>query len=438
MIERGEVNSWLIEHGRLIDPANNIDQVGRLLIVDGRIAAIDPSDGDIPPDVQRCDARNQIVAPGLIEMGADLGEPGREEDETLAAGCMAALAGGFTSVACSANTEPAVDTAAGVQFILQKSSQLNLCKVFPIGCLSKQRRGEQLSEIGALVEAGVIALSDLPDAIENTALLRRALEYCTMFDRPILDHPEIMSLSRGGVMHEGLTQLVLGLSPMPAEAEDLATARDLRLVEATGGRLHLMCVSTQGSVDICRRARARGLPFTVGIYPANFHLSDDLLRNFDSRCKVNPPFRSSEHIEACLAALADGTIDVISSGHRPMASEKKLQELDAAPFGMISLETTLAAVITHLVRPGILSWLDAIRKLTVGPAKVLGLKSGTLSIGANADVVVIDPEIAWNPDPETLFSKASNTPLAGDTMYGQAVLTFVDGVCRFSRSVEVV
>jgi dihydroorotase len=290
-----------------------------------------------------------------------------------------------------------------------------------------------MAEIGALVEAGVVALSDMPRPIENTALLKRALEYCGMFDRPLLEHPEILSLSRLGVMHEDMTQLVIGLSPMPAEAEDLATARDLRLVEATGGRLHLTNISTVGSVELCSRAKSRGLPFTVGINSANFHLLDHQLRSFDSNCKINPPMRSEEHLQACLAALADGTIDVIATGHRPCSVEKKMQELDAAPFGMISLETTLSAVVTHLIRPKRLGWRDAIAKLTVNPAKVLGLASGTLTIGSAADVVVIDPEVQWKVDANELLSKASNTPLHNQSMFGRAVMTFVDGKCKFSR-----
>ena len=252
-------------------------------------------------------------------------------------------------------------------------------------------------------------------------------------DRPLLDHPELLSLTRHGVMHEDMTQLVLGLPPMPAEAEDLATARDLRLVEATGGRLHLTNISTIGSVELCRRAKSRGLPFSVGLNSVNFHLMDQLLRSFDSNCKVNPPLRSAEHLDACVSALADGTIDVIATGHRPFSVEKKMQELDAAPFGMISLETTLSAVISFLIRPGYLNWSDAISKMTCNPAKVLGLTSGTLSVGQPADVVLIDPGLKWKVDAEELLSKASNTPLNGHELFGRSVMLFVDGKLKFTR-----
>ncbi len=425
--------SWLLDNGQIVDPANGIDRIGRLLIHEGKIAAIDPSDGDIPNDAIRIDAHGMIVAPGLIDIGTDLGEPGREEDETISSGCLSAVAGGYSSIACSANTEPAIDTVASVQFIQQKSLKVNQCRVHVIGCVSKDRRGEEMAEIGALVEAGAIALSDMPRPIENTALLKRALEYCSMFDRPLLDHPELLSLTRHGVMHEDMTQLVLGLPPMPAEAEDLATARDLRLVEATGGRLHLTNISTIGSVELCRRAKSRGLPFSVGLNSVNFHLMDQLLRSFDSNCKVNPPLRSAEHLDACVSALADGTIDVIATGHRPFSVEKKMQELDAAPFGMISLETTLSAVISFLIRPGYLNWSDAISKMTCNPAKVLGLTSGTLSVGQPADVVLIDPGLKWKVDAEELLSKASNTPLNGHELFGRSVMLFVDGKLKFTR-----
>ncbi len=420
-------DSWLIENARLIDPLERRDQFGRLLICHGKIAAWDPRDEDLPHNVERIDARGLIAAPGLVDIGTELGEPGREEDETIASGCAAALAGGFTSIACAANTEPPIDSAASVQFVLQKAAKADLCRVSVIGSVSKLRQGVELAEIGSLVEAGAVALSDAPSPVENTALMRRALEYCSMFNVPVLDHPEVRSLSGGGVMHEGKLQLALGLPPMPAEAEDLATARDLRLVQATGGRLHLLGISTIGSVELCRRSRAQGLRFTTGIFPANFELTDETLSSFDANAKLNPPLRSQDHIEACLDGLRDGTIDIISSGHRPRSLEKKMQELDAAPFGMIALETTLASVITHLVRTGLLTWLDAIAKLSLHPAQLLGLNAGSIAVGRPADLILIDPEAPWTVNPDQMLSRASNTPLQGRTLYGKVRRTFVGG-----------
>jgi dihydroorotase len=321
---------------------------------------------------------------------------------------------------------------ASVEFIHQKGTRADNCRLFAIGCLSKQQQGESLAEIGSLVEAGAVALSDGPKPIENTGLLRRALEYAAMFDRAVFDHPEIASLSRGGVMHEGLEQLVLGLPPMPAEAEDLATSRDIRLVEATGGRLHLTCISTAGSVELCRRAKLRGIHFTAGVFAANLHMTDEMLRSFDANCKVNPPLRSQDHVDACLEGLRDGTIDVISSGHRPCSLEKKMLEIDFAPFGMIALETALAQVITHLIRPGSLSWLQAFEKMSLNPSKLIGYEGGSLMKGRVADFIIVDPNESWNVDATSLQSKSYNTPLNGQSLYGVVRSTFIGGRRRYS------
>lgn len=427
-------HNWLIENGRIIDPSNGIDRIGRLLIVDGKIASIDPLDGDIPSNIDRIDASGCVVAPGLVDLGTEFGEPGREEDETIASGTLSALAGGFTGIALSSNTEPPIDTAASVEFIKQKGARADNCRLYPLGCVSKSRHGEALAEIGSLVEAGAVGLYDGPSPIENTGLLRRALEYCSMFDRVILDHPEIASLSRGGVMHEGLEQLRLGLSPIPAEAEDLATSRDLRLIEATGGRLHLTSISTQGSVDLCRRAKSRNIHFTAGIFVANLHLTDEALREFDTNCKVNPPLRSREHVDGCIQGLQDGTIDIISSGHKPSSLEKKMVEITVAPFGMIALETTLSQVITYLVRPGLLSISDAIAKLSTNPSQLLGLGSGSLSVGSPADVIIFHPEETWQVDTSKFKSKSYNTPLNDMTLHGVVRKTLVDGRIKYSSN----
>ncbi|MCA9127493.1 MAG: dihydroorotase [Planctomycetales bacterium] len=422
-----ESECWLIEEGRVIDPRQGIDRLARVLIDNGRIASIDPSDGDLPAGCQRLSARDCIVAPGLVDLLCELGEPGREENETIETGTAAALAGGFTSIACAANTDPPIDTPTAVEFVRQKAARANRCRVYPVGCVSKGREGQELAEIGSLVEAGAIALSDSPRPLNNTALLRRALEYCLMFDRPIFDRPEVPSLTKGGVMHEGLTQLVVALSPMPAEAEDLATSRDLRLLETTGGKLHLSSISTAGSVELVRRSKARETVVTVGIRIANLCFDDELLRSFDSNLKVNPPLRSREHINACWEALADGTIDVITSGHQPKSLEKKMQELDIVPFGMTALDTALSQVITYLIRPGIIDWSRAIECLSSAPARVLGIDAGGLSIGAPADLVVIDPNVSWTVTPSSLRSRSRNTPLLGQDLFGRVLHVWVGG-----------
>jgi dihydroorotase len=423
--------NWLIEHGRIVDPRQNIDRQGRLLICGSTVAAIDPSDDDLPDSLERVDAAGCIVAPGLVDLATELGEPGKEEDETILTGALAALAGGYTSIACAANTDPPIDTAAAVEFVRQKAARADRCRVYVMGCVSKGRQGEDLAEIGALVEAGAIALSDTPSPLSNTALLRRALEYCLMFDKPILDRPEVTSLTRGGVMHEGKTQLVLGLGPMPAEAEDLATSRDLRLLETTGGKLHLHSISTAGSVELVRRSKRRGTQVSVGVRIGNLCFEDECLRSFESSFKVNPPLRSRDHLEACMEAIVDGTIDVIASGHQPKSLEKKMQELDAVPFGMTSLDTSLAQVITFLIRTGKISWKRAIECLACGPADVLGIDAGSLAVGRPADVVVIDPEVSWIVSPSAMYSRSRNTPLLGQTLHGRARHVWVGGRKKF-------
>lgn len=425
--------TWLIENGRIIDPRQGIDRKGRLLLVDGCIAAVDPCDDDLPQDCRRVDARDCIVAPGLVDLAAELGEPGREDDETIESGTMAALAGGYTSIACAANTDPPIDTATAVEFVRQKAARADRCRVYVIGCVSKGRAGEELAEIGSLVEAGAVALSDSPRPLSNTALLRRALEYCLMFDKPILDRPEVTSLTRGGVMHEGMMQLVLALAPMPAEAEDLATSRDLRLLETTGGRLHLSSISTAGSVELVGRSKGRGTQVTVGVRLPNLCYDESELRTFDSNFKVNPPLRSAEDIEACLAAIEDGTIDVITSGHQPKSLEKKMQEMDAAPFGMSTLDTALSQVISCLIEPGKLSWQRAIECLSCGPAEVLGLDAGSLAVGRPADVVLIDPNCQWIVHRDALHSRSSNTPLLGKSLRGRARMVWVGGRLKYGE-----
>jgi dihydroorotase len=422
--------SLLIKNGRVIDPSQRLDRVTNLLIEGTRVAAIDVAEHG---SAQVIDASGKIVTPGLVDMHTELREPGREEDETIESGTAAALAGGFTSVACIPNTDPPIDTQAGVEFVRQKAARARNCHVFVLACVSKNREGQELAEIGSLVESGAVGFTDADRPIHNTALMRRALEYCLMFDVPILNHPEVLELSQDGIMHEGLTSMVLGLPGMPSDAEDVMTARDLRLAEYTGGRLHLMNISSAGSVELIRRFKSRGSGVTAEICPAHFSLTDDTLRTFDANCKVNPPLRSRNHVEGCIAGLADDTIDVITSCHAPRASEKKLQELDLAPFGMINLETTLPLVIKYLIEPQHLTWSQAIEKMTINPARALGLSKGTLKVGADADVTIIDPNVRWTVRADQFKSRSRNTPFEGVELTGRAVRVIVDGETRFAR-----
>jgi len=427
------VPSILIEGGRVIDPSQQLDRTTNLLVVDGRIAAYDVR-ADHQDEI--IDARGKIVSPGLIDMHVHLREPGREEDETILTGTAAAVAGGFTSIACMPNTEPPIDSQAAVEFVQHQAARAGQCNVFVVACVSKNREGKELAEIGQLVQAGAVAFTDDGAPVYDPELMRRAFEYCLMFDKPILNHPEVRELTQGGVMHEGLVSLILGLAGMPAVAEDAMTSRDIALAEATGGRIHLMHISCAGSVDFVRRAKARGVRVTTEVCPHHFTLTDESLRSFDSNFKMSPPLRSQRHVEACIAGLADGTIDVICTDHAPHASEKKMQELDQAPFGIVGLETALGLVVTRLIEPGHLDWPSALAKLTINPARILGIDKGTLRIGGDADITVIDPAVRWTVRSEQFRSKSANTPFEGWVLQGRADTTIVAGRVKHRASAE--
>ncbi len=420
--------SILITGGRVIDPSQGIDRVASVLVEDGRIAGIDVP-ASTRQDVEVIDATGKIVSPGLIDMHVHLREPGREEDETIQTGATAAIAGGFTSIACIPNTEPPLDTQAQVEFVKHQAALADQCNVYVVACVSKNREGKELAELGQLSQAGAVAFSDDGSPVYDAELMRRALEYCRMFDKPILNHAEVRELTTGGVMHEGLVSLVLGLPGMPAEAEDVMTSRDIALSEATGGHVHLMHVSSAGSVELIRRAKARKVRMTTEVCPHHFTLTDECLRQFDSNFKMSPPLRGQRHVDACIEGLVDGTIDVICTDHAPHALEKKMRELDQAPFGIVGLETALALVVTRLIEPGHLTWSQALEKLTVNPARILGLEGGkgTLRTGADADITIIDPDMGWTVDPAKFRSKSVNTPFAGWKLRGKADTVIVGG-----------
>lgn len=423
------MSSLLIAHGRVIDPSQHMDRITNLLIRDGRIAAYDASEQEAD---QTLDAAGKIVCPGLIDMHVHLREPGREEDETIQTGAAAALAGGFTSIVCAPNTDPPIDTQGVAAFIHHQAAKADHCNVYVLGCVSKNREGKELAEIGQLVEAGAVGFTDDGNPIADPELLRRAFEYCRMFDKPVLNHAEVKELTEGGVMHEGLVSLILGLTGMPSASEEVMIARDIALAEATGGRLHVMHLTTANGVEMIRRAKRRGVRVTCEVTPHHLTLTDEQFRSFDPNYKMNPPLRGREHVEALIAALQDGTIDVIASDHAPHSQEKKLQEIDLAPFGVIGLETTLGVVATRLIEPGLLDWPTAIEKMTINPARILGLPKGTLAVGADADVTIIDPEACWTVDPKQFRSKSCNTPFAGWKLKGRAVATIVGGRVKYT------
>ena len=422
----------LIRGGRVVDPSQGIDRVDDVFVRDGLVVSTGHGGGQpVGRADETLEAAGLVVCPGLVDMHVHLREPGREEDETIESGTRAALAGGFTSVACIPNTEPPIDSQAAVEFIRQKAARADTCNVFVVACVSRGREGKELAEIGRLVEAGAVAFSDDGSPVYDAELMRRALEYCRMFDKPILAHEEVLELSRGGVMHEGLVSLVLGLPGMPAAAEEVMIGRDVALAETTGGRVHAMHVSTAGGVALIRDAKRRGIRITAEACPHHFTLTDESLRGFDANCKMSPPLRTAADVEAIIEGLVDGTIDCIATDHAPHAREKKLLEIDRAPFGILGLETAVGLSVTRLVATGRIGWPRFVEALSLLPARILGLPRGTLQPGAVADITLIDPALSWRVDASHFASKSINTPFDGWTLQGRAVATIVSGRVKY-------
>ncbi len=425
----------LIRNGRVIDPSQDCDRVASLLLEDGKVAAWDC---DAPADSQVIDASGWVVTPGWIDVAVELREPGFEEDETIDSGTLAAVAGGFTTVACLPNTDPPIDSQANVAFVQLQSRRADHCHVLVLACVSKGRQGEQLAELGLLAQAGSVGFTDAPSPVHNPDLLRRALQYCRMFPLPIFNRPEVRELSEGGMMHDGLVSTVLGLPGLPTAAEDVMTGRDIRLAQATGGRLHLLSISTEGSIEQIRYAKERQTPVSCSVTLASLIESDEALRGFDPNFKVRPPLRASHHVEACLEGVRDGTVDIISSGHVPRAAEKKMRELDLAPFGAVGIETAVPLLITRLILPGHLDWSTAVRRFSCEPARLLGQHlKGTLRVGADADVTLIDPVLSTSIEVDSFRSKARNCPWPGEPVRGAVMMTIVAGRIMYQRTEAV-
>jgi len=416
-----------ITNGRVIDPAQNIDQVADVWIQNDRVISIG-SRSPLPAD-RTIDAAGMIVCPGLIDMHVHLREPGREEDETILTGTRSAIAGGVTSVACMPNTEPPIDSQAAAEFVRMQANRAGYANVFPIGTISKNREGKELAEIGGLVEGGAVAFTDDGSPVVSSEIMRRALEYTRMFNKAVLSHSEDLELTRGGVMHEGFESMRLGLRGMPAAAEEIMVYREIALAEVTGGRMHILHVSTAGSVELIRRARQRGVRVTGEACPHHFTLTDECLHSFDSNFKMAPPLRTKDDIQAIIAGLVDGTLDVIATDHAPHAPEKKMREFDQTPNGIIGLETLLPISIKALIDPGFLSWSKLIEKMTIQPAKVLSIdhERGSLHPGKFADVTIIDPDVPWAIDVNAFQSKSRNCPWHGEKVRGRARTVIVGG-----------
>ncbi len=423
----------LIRGGRVIDPGR-FNGLADVLIENGKIVAVGPNvkipagkSGAGPTVVE---ATGKLVLPGFIDLHVHFREPGFEYKETIQTGTAAAAAGGFTSVCCMPNTNPVNDNQAVTEFILDQARATGSAHVFPVGAITKGSEGKELAEIGELRRSGCVAISDDGRSVMNSLVMRRAMEYALAFDLPVVDHCEDLHLSEGGCMNEGIVSTELGLPGIPAAAEDVQVARNVALAELTGARLHLAHVSTAGSVRMVREAKARGIRVTAEACPHHFSLTEEAVRGFDSHAKMNPPLRTKQDVQAIREGLRDGTIDVIATDHAPHAIQEKEQEFAAAPFGVVGLETALPLTLA-LVEEGVLSLERAIAALTTEPARVVGLKKGTLAPGADADVVVVDPEAQWVVEPARFRSKGRNTPFAGWKVKGQVALTILNGTIVF-------
>lgn len=415
----------LLKGGRVIDPANDLDDIRDVLIADGKIKAVDRNIQ--AADAVVYDVTGKIVSPGWIDMHVHLREPGFEHKETIYTGTRAAVAGGITAVAAMPNTNPVADNQSVIAFVKDKGRQVGYAKVFPIGAITKGSQGEELAEIGDMYEAGAVAISDDGKPVMNGQLMRLAMEYARMFDLPVISHAEDLKLANDGFMHEGYVSTVLGFRGIPSVAEEAMVARDLLLAQMTDSRLHIAHVSTKGAVEMIREAKKRGIPVTAEVTPHHLTLTDEAVQSFDTSTKVNPPLRAKEDQEALLQGLVDGTIDVIATDHAPHAGEEKEVEFAYAPFGLIGLETMVPLVVDRLVHQGRLTWKDAIAKVTVNPARILGLELGTMTVGQAADITVIDPEKVARVDKERFYSMARNTPFDGWDLKGWPVMTIVDG-----------
>jgi dihydroorotase len=421
------MSAALIRNGRIIDPANRRDEVGDLFIVDGRIA--EESEIQNPKsEIDEIDASNLIVAPGLIDIHVHLREPGFSHKETIASGARAAAAGGFTTIVAMPNTSPAADNASTIAWIKDRAAETACVHILPTGAISRDLAGEELAPIGALAEGGVVAITDDGHCVQNHELMRRAVEYARMFDLPVLDHCQDYNLVGNGVIHEGYWSTLLGLRGWPAIGEEVVVMRNIMLAELCNHHIHCQHVSSAGSVRLLREARARGVRISGEVCPHHIALTDEAVQNFDTNYKMNPPLRSPADVEALLEGIADGTLSILASDHAPHADFEKEVEFDAAPFGIVGLETELGLFIDLLVHKHRRIDLGRLIEMyTVEPARLLKLEAGTLSPGATADVTIIDPELEWTVRADEFQSASRNTPFDGWKLRGRAVRTIVGG-----------
>jgi dihydroorotase len=415
----------LLRNARLVDPSAGLDGTHDVLVDDGRVVQV--GERLAADDATTLDLQGLIVCPGFIDMHVHLREPGHEWKETIASGTRAAAIGGFTGVACMPNTDPPIDSRSVVEFVLAQARQHGSVAVYPIGCVSKGQKGEQLAEMGDMALAGARGFSDDGKPVASAGLMRRALEYAQIFDLPVIDHCEEPTLVAGGVVHEGEVSTRLGLKGWPGVAEDVMVQRDILLAEYTGGAVHIAHMSTGRSADLVRRAKAAGIRVTCEVTPHHFVLTDDAVLDYDTDAKMNPPLRPSSDRDALLKAIADGTVDAIATDHAPHHADEKCVEFSRAPFGVVGLETSVSISLDRLVHTGVIGLPRLVELMSCGPAKVLRLAKGSLRPGSDADITVLDLERAVTVAPAAFASKSANTPFSGWTLRGGPVMTIVGG-----------
>jgi len=417
----------LIHNGRVIDPASGRDEVCDVAVAKGRVARIGK-----PRDKAKrtVDATGKIVSPGLIDIHVHCREPGHEEEETIATASAAAVAGGFTTIVAMPNTHPPADDETAIQYVLQRAAEADLARVLPAGCITKAREGKELAEMGLMHQAGAVAFTDDGDGVASTSVMQRATQYARMIGAPLLQHcqdPDLFS----GAMNSGAAAVRLGLGGIAASGEQIMLRRDLELLERTDAAYHMMHVSSAGSVDLLRAAKARGLPVTAEATPHHLLLTDAACMSYDPNYKVNPPLRSAADVEAIRAGVADGTIDCLASDHAPHAKEEKELEFGLAPFGIISVECALGLYVKALVDTGHLDWPELLRRMTVAPAAVIQRPLGRLREGDVADITIIDPDRRWTVNVERFVSRSRNCPYQGWRLKGRAIMTIVGGRTKY-------
>lgn len=417
----------LIKNGTILDPSRGLEQQADLLVRDGKIARIGH---DLGAADEQIDARGCYVTPGLIDIHVHFREPGEEEEETIASGSAAAVAGGFTTVCVMPNTKPALDNEAQIEFVLREGQRVNLANVYPVGAITKGREGRELAEIGSMHDRGAVAFSDDGVGVGDAAVMRKALQYAKMFDTVLMQHCEEPTLS-GGAMHGGTVSTMLGLPGAPAEAEQLMIARDLVLNRTISCRYHVQHLSTAWSVELIRRGKHDGQSVTAEVAPHHLLLTDESCRTYDTNYKMNPPLRTQADIDAVIAGVIDGTIDCLATDHAPHLAEEKELEFAEAPNGIIGLECALGLYIKALVEPGHIGWLRLIELMTINAARIVKLDKGTLAEGADADITIIDPRRKWTVDIEQFESKSRNCPYHGWELTGRQVATIVGGAVKW-------